>query len=142
MKADLSTEPTEPFEPPADPVFQHLLEQAVNGGIPVFGIVVSTDRLIAFDPAHRPELNRPGSQIVQGILRQWAEGAAPQPWVYPRGNQFVVSDDYFALTAIRLAKVGTIACQCLGIPARANVLNDPVPVPASWVQGALGIKVS
>jgi len=141
MKIERPREPVEPFAPPNDPVFQHLLsEAAVSGAIPVYGIVISTARLIAFDAGHHPERMGPGPKILESLLQRWRDGAPPQPWVYPRGDIFVVSDDYFALAAIRAAKVETIACQCLGEPKTENVISAQGPLPQDWVRQAIGIK--
>ena len=142
MIVDLS--PDQPFAPPADAVFQHLLsEAAVNGSVSVYGVVLSPARLVPFDPTFKPEqFSAEGPSIIAAILARWDAGHPPQPWVYPRGNTFVVSDDYFSLAAIRKAAVDSIACQCLGEPKPENVYSATGPLTIEWVRQALNIKVA
>lgn len=129
--------------PPDDLVFQYLLsEAAVTGRIAVWGIVVSAARLIAFNPTFRPEDIGKGPAIVAAIISQWAMGKPPQPWVYPRGDMFVVADDYYALAAIRQADAGTVACQCLGEPDPALVYDRVGPIPLTDVRDMLGVRVA
>jgi hypothetical protein len=130
------------FLPPSDPVFQHLLsEAAVSGVVAVYGIVVSPGRLVAFDPTFQPEKTEQGAKIVEAIISAWRNGRPVQPWVYPRGDVFVVSDDYFCLAAIREGQPESIACQCLGEPKSENVYSAEGPLPLEWVRQSLGVKV-
>lgn len=129
--------------PPDDLVFQYLLsEAATTGRIPVWGIVVSSERLVAFDPTFHPEDERDGSAIVAAIIREWNAGRPAQPWVYPRGDMFVVADDYFALAAIRHGRPETVACQCLGEPNPAIVHQCVGPIPVADVRRMLGLSVT
>lgn len=129
--------------PPHDPVFQHLLsEAAVTGRVPVWGIVVSPARVVPFDPTHRPEETGDGPAIVAAITREWKAGRPVQPWVYPRGDLFVASDDYHALAAIRRGRPDFIACQCLGEPDERLVHSRVGPLPLQQVRSMLRMKVA
>lgn len=131
---------TEALRPPDDPVFQHLLEQAVTGQVPVYGIVVDVALLVPFAADHRPEETEGGRKIVQTMTREWQAGNHVQPWVYPKAGKFVVSDDYFVLAMARAGRLETIACQCLGEPDRANVHDCQGPLGSDYVRRALGIE--
>jgi hypothetical protein len=131
------------FAPPPDPIFQHLLSEAsITGGIAVYGIVVSPARLVPFDPMFRPETTADGQAVVKAIMANWQSGKPVQPWVYPRGDVFVVADDYLALAAIKAGRPETVACQCLGEPNAELVYSATGPLPLAWVRGALNINIS
>jgi hypothetical protein len=130
---------TESLRPPDDPVFQHLLEQAVTGQVPVYGIVVDVALLVPFAADHNPQGTAEGRSIVQSMIGAWQEGQRFQPWVYPRAGQFVVSDDYMILAMAKAGGLETIGCQCLGEPDRANVHDCQGPLGVDYVRKALGV---
>jgi hypothetical protein len=72
------------FAPPQDPVFLYLLEQAVYGHVPVFGVVMSPSRLQRFDSTFNPENTPGGAAMVSQIMKRWNMGEPFQMWVYPR----------------------------------------------------------
>jgi hypothetical protein len=67
----------EEFAPKPDPVFNHLLFEAVKGRLPVHFAVIAFQRLKRFDVTHRPELTVSGKHFVTQIIAAWPEG---QPW--------------------------------------------------------------
>lgn len=83
MNTDFAT-----FEPPNDPIFDELIEKAIVGSIPVFGIVVEALRLQPFDPDWHPELIGDGPKVVQAIISAWQAGRPVQPWAYPTRPSF------------------------------------------------------
>lgn len=105
----------------------------------MFGIVIKSARLRAFDESFTLD-PKMGPAITQAILRRWVnEGRAPQPWVYPSGAQFIVSDDYYQLKAIKMSGVDQIACQCLGRPRDHCVMKKTTEWPLQWVRDAFGV---
>ncbi len=127
------------FMPPDDLVFQHLLEQAVAGQVPVYGIVADVARLVPFAEEHRPEETEDGRKIVQTMIRDWQAGNHVQPWVYPRAGEFVVADDYFVLAMAKAGGLTTIGCHCLGEPDRATLHDCQGPLGVDYVRNALGL---
>jgi hypothetical protein len=53
-------------------------------------------------------------------------------WVYPKGDIFIVSDDYFTLAAAERGQPDLVPCWVLGKITRGN---------AEQVQGAIGQDV-
>lgn len=127
------------FRPADDLVFQYLLEQAVEGKVPVYGIVVDVARLVPFAEEHRPEESEDGRKIVQSMIREWQAGKHVQPWVYPRVGEFVVADDYFVLAMSKSGRLQTIGCLCLGEPDRATLHDCQGPLGVDYVRKALGV---
>ena len=134
MEVDFDT-----FRPPDDLVFQYLLEWAVEGKVPVYGIVADVARLVPFAEQHHPEETEGGRKIVQTMTREWQAGNHVQPWVYPKAGKFVVSDGYFVLAMAGAVRLETIACQCLGEPDRATLHDCQGPLGIDYVRKALGV---
>ena len=130
---------TETLRPLDDPVFQLLLEQAVTGQVPVYGIVVDVALLVPFAVDHCPEGTAEGRSIVQSMIGAWQDGQRFQPWVYPRAGQFVVSDDYMILAMAKAGGLETIGCRCLGEPDRATLHDCQGPLGVDYVCMALGL---
>ena len=61
---DLSV--NEEFAPKADPVFTHLLVEAVRGRQPVHFAIIAFKFLKRFDTTHRPELLISGKKLLAG----------------------------------------------------------------------------
>ena len=137
--AGLSKE--QPFEPPDDPVFQYLLEQAIYGAIPVFGVVMKPHRLKRYADYYRPETTEEGAQVVRHMIVAWNAGRPVQPWIYPRNAHYIVSDDYFAMAAIEAGRPATIAAQFLGWPNASDILDKQGPLPTEQVKSMIGIGI-
>lgn len=136
-------QPSEPWKPPSDPIFQHLLSEAsVTGRVPVHGIIVSPGRVVPFDPMFHPETTEEGGRVVAAIIREWQAGRPARMWVYPCGDLFVASDDYFTLAAIRRGQPDSIACFCLGKPDDTLVYSNHGPIALNEIRRALGLTIT
>jgi hypothetical protein len=119
-------------------VFQYLLEQAVDGNVPVFGVVMRPDNLRRYAEYFHPEVTDEGRHIVDSIMAAWNSGASSQPWVYPRGRHYVISDDYFTLAAIERGRPEAIGAQVLGWATGPDILQKTGPLSATHVRRLLG----
>src|SRR5665213_2755357 len=102
------------WQPPDDLVFQYLLQEAATGGVPVYFAAVPLASLVRFAPTFAPEKTEDGEAPVLQIMQQWREGKTTNMWVYPRGDMFVVADDYFTLAAAERGKPDFVPCWVLG----------------------------
>ncbi len=129
------------FAPPDDNHFQLLMERAVKGKVPVYGIVVEAAkvRLRRSYPAHRPELTKVGAEIVAAMAAGWQQGKTIQPWLYTKDNQYIVADDYFWLALIEKYGVDTFAAQVLGKPLQEGLVQKVGPLERSQILRMLGL---
>jgi hypothetical protein len=120
--------------PPRDAVLSYLLREALAGALPVFVGAVPLDRLRRFRDDFRPERTPGGERVVRAIFAQWRSDAAPRLWVYPRGDVFMVSDDYLTLAAAERAASDLVPCWILGPvpPAEIEHLRGPVEPRCLW----------
>lgn len=119
------------FEPPPDPIFQYLLEQAWWGSVLVYAAEVPLKLVRRFDPNWRPERLQDGIQAMKAAMGNIGEGRMSRPWVYPRADHFVLPDDYFTLACLELLKPDSIPVWHLGVPtgglpAHVPLSNDKV----------------
>ena len=68
---------------------------------------------------------------MKAVLKKIGEGEAPRPWVYPRGDHFVLSDNYFVFACFEMLEIESIHVWHLGIPsvglpAHGPLVNDIV----------------
>ena len=102
------------WKPPGDPVFQYLMEQALFGAVPVYYAAIPFARLKRFAPTFRPENTEHGREVVAAIMARWRAGDMAKMWVYPKGQLFIVSDDYFTLAAAEKGQPEYLPCWVLG----------------------------
>ncbi len=128
----------EEFAPKPDPVFNHLIVEAVKGRIPVHFAVIAFDRVKRCDVTHRPELTVSGERYVEQIVAIWDEGQIWPIWVYPSGDRFIASDDYFTVAAYEREKLDVAPCYVLGTPEGEGVSNVQGPLTVEQIKQALG----
>lgn len=114
MTIEMGPDGSEPG-PPDDPVFQHLLEQALYMDLGVSVAEVPMKHLRRFANHHRPELSRLGREVVDAIKTEWAKGRPPRLWVYSKPDHFVVSDDYHSLAAAEERQASSVPVYIIGI---------------------------
>jgi hypothetical protein len=107
------------WQPPTDPVFQCLIQEATLGWVPVYFAAIPMSRLRRFVPSFRPERTQEGDAVVGAIIKRWRAGDFVRMWVYPKGGLFVVSDDYFTLAAAERGQPDFCRCWVL-----SEIRND------------------
>lgn len=117
------------WEPPVDPVYQYLLQEALFGWVPVYYAAIPLSRLRRFVPSFRPETTKNGEAVVAAIMERWRAGEFARMWVYPKGDLFIVSDDYFTLAAAEHGQPDLCPCWVLD-----EIKNDG---KAEQVQGPI-----
>jgi hypothetical protein len=128
------------FGPPDDLEFDILLLKASHGLLPVYGVVIETEKVIlrrAYE-SHHPEMMPGGAEIIEGIMRAWQQGQAAQPWLYVKNDQYIVADDYFWLALIEKGRPPSFAAQILGEPLPIGLLQKVGPLSATYVQELFG----
>ena len=132
---------TRNFQPPEDRLFQHLMQQATQGNVDVYGAVIETAK-VEFKrthSSHRPERTQEGQQILQAMWDAWQTGNRPQPWLYVWDGAYAVADDYYWLALIEQGKPESIAAQILGEPLPAGLKQKTGPLPPRQVRAMLGL---
>jgi len=125
--------------PPTDFVFQYLLQEALYGVMPVYFAAVSLPRLRRFAPEFRPERTTGGAAVVRSIQDRWRKGNFQAMWVYPKGDLFIVADDYFTLAAAESGKPDFCPCWILGPVGEHGVKDVQGPVEPTSLRKLLGL---
>lgn len=128
------------WTPPDDPVFQYLLQEALYGHLPIFFAAVSLPRVRRYAPDFRPERTEEGPAVVQQIINRWRKGDTPYCWVYPKGELFILSDDYFTLAAAELGQPDFIPCWVLGHPSPDGAKDIQGPMKQMDMRKMLGMS--
>lgn len=126
------------WTPPIDPVFQYLLQEALFGNLPVYFAAVPLGRVLRFEPTFRPEGGPNGEMIVAAIMQNCREGQFKQLWVYPKGDTFIASDDYFTLAAAERGQPDFVPCWVLGIPSPAAAKDVQGPIEQKALRKMFG----
>jgi hypothetical protein len=138
---DLKTPAVDPnWEPPNDPVFTHLLEEAVLGSVPVYFAALPTTSVVRFQPTFHPEHAKNGDAVVNAIMDEWRRGNFRPIWVYPKGNLFIASDDYFTLAATERGKPDFVPCWVLGLPSKTIAKDIKGPIAPKDVRKMLALR--
>ena len=128
------------WKPPTDPVFLYLLQEAMFGSLQVFYATVPTPRVKRFNPGFRPERTPSGEAVVDAIFQDWKKGDFKTMWVYPKGDLFIASDDYFTLAAVDRGEPDFVPCWVLGKPDHAIVRNVQGPMEQESIRKMLGVE--
>jgi hypothetical protein len=130
----------EEFAPKADPVFVHLLTEAVRGRQPVHFAIIAFKLLKRFDDDHRPELSVSGKNILEQVIETWPKGQTNPIWVYQSGDEFISSDDYFTFAAYEQKKVDQVSCFVFGTPEGKGVTDIQGPLTVEQIKKSLGFS--
>lgn len=130
----------EEFAPKADPVFTHLLTEAVRGRQPVHFAIIALKLLRRFDVDHRPELSVSGKNILEQVIEMWPKGQPIPIWVYQSGDEFISSDDYFTFAAYEQKKLDRVPCFVFGTPVGEGVTGVQGPLTVEQIKMSLGFS--
>lgn len=128
------------FAPPDDLDFHMLLLKASRDQVPVYGVVIETEKVTlkrSFD-SHRPETMPSGEQIIQTMMKDWQDGQTVQPWLYVKHDHYIVPDDYFWLALIEQGRPTSFAAQVLGEPIAAGLVQKVGPLGAGYIHERFG----
>lgn len=128
------------LKPLEDKVFTYLLEQAVAGVIPVYYGAVPFIMIRPFDEGYRPEAHPVGKAAVDAIIQDWSEGKFQKVWVYPKGNHFILSDDYIVYAAAQQGQPDYLPCWILGKPEGPAVKDVQGPIAKNDLLRLLGFS--
>lgn len=105
--------------------------------MPVYFAGIPLERLRRFSQSFHPENSPGGDEVVSAIMRRWRSGDFFKIWVYPSGDQFIVSDDYFTLAAAEIGRPDFLPCWVLGTVPTAHAIDIQGPCPVEWVKETL-----
>lgn len=128
------------FAPPDDLTFQSLVLRAKKDLVPVYGVVMRTAEVClkrAFE-SYRPEILPGGAEVLQQMFSNWQAGQPVQPWLYTKGSEYIVADDYFWLALIEKGKPETFSAQVIGEPLSAGLVQKVGPLGSGFVRLSLG----
>lgn len=126
--------------PPTDLVFRHLMQEAALSAVPVYYAGIPLTRLKRFAPTFRPENTKDGDKAVAAIMAQWRAGQVARMWVYPKGQLFIVSDDYFTLAAGEKGEPDYMPCWVLGAVPDGAAKNVQGPIDQKEIRKMLGLS--
>jgi hypothetical protein len=126
------------LRPLYDPVFNHLLEGAYNGSVAVYFAAVPLVLVRPFDPDYDPTKHPIGEAAVRELISRWSTGQFQNSWVYQKGQEFVLSDDYIVWEAAKRGLPDFLPCWILGKPTNAALRDVQGPIGSNEVAKLLG----
>jgi len=137
----MSTRLDTSLRPPDDRLFQDLLNRAVKGEIPVYGVVLNFQEVIIKRRYEhfRPENSEVGEKIIKSMWEAWQNDQCAQPWLYVWDGEYTIADDYFWLALVERGKPRTVAAQVLGEPLVVGLLDKVGPLAIETIEKMLGI---
>jgi hypothetical protein len=73
-------------------------------------------------------------------MQDWRNGKLQNVWVYPKGELFVASDDYFTLAAAERCQPDFLPCWVLGGPAPGSAKDVQGPVAQNKLRALFGLN--
>ena len=128
--------------PPLDPVFQHLFEEAYSGRIPVYIAAIPLEIIRPYSPDYNPEGHPEGEKVTEALFEDWRNGSPTPMWVYPKGNYFIMADDYPVFAAAQKAQAEYVPCLVIGYPSSSGAKNISGPLKQEEIFSHLGIIIS
>jgi len=98
------------------PVLHHLIERAVSGHVDVYFAAVPRPLIRPFDPDYNPARHPVGRSAISEVHAKWRSGDFTAIWVYPKDNEFIMSDDYITWEAVKEGAPDFVPCWILGKP--------------------------
>lgn len=126
--------------PKADPEFDHKLDQALEGTLPVYFGAVPLACCIPSDPDYRPDLHPLGEAALLQYGQMAGKGKHQYLWVYQRGVWFVVADNYIPLFAALRGLPDYVPSMILGKPVGDLVKDLQGPITHDEVRQMLGFS--
>jgi len=80
-----------------------------------------------------------GAEVVQQMFADWQLGKPAQPWLYEKGDEYIVADDYFWLALVEKGRPPTFSAQVLGEPLSAGLIQKVGPLGPDFVKRSCGI---
>ncbi|HCE02884.1 MAG TPA: hypothetical protein DEQ98_06540 [Acidobacteria bacterium] len=128
------------FAPPEDVLFLAFVMRAAEGRTPVYGVALETDKVTlkrAFD-SHRPERTEVGQEVLKQMMEDWRAGKHHQPWLYAKGDSYIVADDYFWLAMIERGNPSAFPALVFGEPLEQGLVEKKGPLGPDYVKQAFG----
>jgi len=124
--------------PKMDETFMRLLEETIQGTLPLYFAAVPLRLCVPFDLDYRPDRHPIGKQAIQSEFARGVTGTLSPMIVYPRGAWFVVSDNYISLFAALLGNPEFVPCWVMGKPDEEYARDIQGPLDVNEVPKALG----
>jgi len=128
------------LRPLYDPVFAYLIEGAYKGRVDVYFAAVPFGLIRPFDPDYDPGKHPVGRAAIAEFVARWEKGDFAQSWVYQKGDEFVLSDDYIIWEAAKIGKPDFLPCWVLGKPSNTDLRDVQGPIDRREVPTLLGIS--
>ncbi len=116
------------LQPQHDEVFVYLGEQALSGQVEVYFAAVPLHLIEPYDKQYDPRNHPVGRALVDQVSQAWKQGKFPAIWLYPRGEKFILSDDYLAYCAALEGQPDYLPCFVFGKPSQPDVRDVQGPI--------------
>ena len=130
----------EELTPARDEVLLYLWKQALDAKVPVYYAAVPMHLIQPFQKDYDPRKHPAGRAAIQAITDAWRKNEFQCVWLYPRGDKFILSDDYIIYFAALAGKPDFLPCWILGHPDHPEIKDIQGPISPDNVRKLLGLS--
>ena len=125
------------FQPKKDDVLMYLLEQVLAGKIPVYFAAIPLSMIEPFDKEYDPRKHPVGKKVVETMIQAWQKNQFRTVWVYPKGDKFILSDDYCVYYAALAGQPDYVPCWIIGKTDHHDVKDMQGPIELEEIKKIL-----
>jgi hypothetical protein len=120
--------PMEGLKPLEDETLLYLWQQAIKGSIPVYFAAVPLELIEPYDKEYDPRKHPVGKKVIETMIQAWQKNQFQPVWVYPKGDKFILSDDYCVYYAALTGQPDYVPCWILGKTDHHDVKDMQGPI--------------
>ena len=76
--------------------------------------------------------------FLKQMMEDWRAGKHHQPWLYAKGDSYIVADDYFWLAMIERGNPSAFPALVFGEPLEQGLVEKKGPLGPDYVKQAFG----
>ena len=126
------------LQPPKDEVFASLLGQAIGGQLDVYYAAIPLKLVEPFSKNYDPRKHPVGQQAIDAFFQAWQKNEFQISWVYPKGEKFILSDDYIIYYAALKGQPDYLPCCVLGNASHPEIKDVQGPLTPEKIRHLLG----
>jgi hypothetical protein len=128
---------TKEFEYLNDEILLYLWEQAIKGSIQVYFAAIPFSLIEPYDKEFDLRKHPVGIKVVNAIIEEWKKNQFKAVWVYPKGDKYILSDDYAIYYAAVAIKPDYLPCYILGKPIDERIKDVKGPIAPKEIKSLI-----